>query len=150
MTDTQFQALPARSKVPRTCSFFLAVWLMHCSACAQEVPQASTADTAKRTTSFTPPERTVGEDWPTFLGPRADGSSSQIGVDPATWQPIPPLRWSLPLGISYGAPTIVAGRLYQFDRYANAERLTCYAAESGRELWHWEKEVRYDLSLIHI
>src|SRR5690606_34600015 len=66
------------------------------------------------------------------------------GVDESLWQPVPPLLWSIDLGVSYGAPTISAGKLYQFDRYGDAERLTCYAAESGQKLWHWQTEVQYD------
>lgn len=122
----------------------LAAMLLQCTACAQE-PQLDIAAKASEAPRPLPAiERLVGEDWPIFLGPRADGSSSETGVDPARWQPIPPVVWSLPLGVSYGAPTIAAGKLYQFDRYDDFERLTCYAAESGQELWQWQAEVKYD------
>ncbi len=33
--------------------------------------------------------RTAGEDWPSFLGPRGDGTSLEKGVNPALWQPHP-------------------------------------------------------------
>lgn len=90
------------------------------------------------------PLRQVGENWPSFLGPRGDGTSAEVGVDPAHWQPFPPLVWSMRLGVSYGAPTIADGRLYQFDRFGTLERLTCFEAETARELWRWESQVRYD------
>ncbi len=88
--------------------------------------------------------RRTGEDWPAFLGPRGDGTSTETGVDPQLWKPHPPLLWSMPLGISYGGPTLVAGRLLQFDRFGQAERLTCCNAETGQELWRRESQVDYE------
>lgn len=85
-----------------------------------------------------------GEDWPAFLGPRGDGTSIEKGVDASLWKPHPKIRWTLPLGVSYGGPTIARGRLFQFDRFGNAERLTCFVAETGKELWRWENNVEYE------
>ncbi|MCA9126598.1 MAG: PQQ-binding-like beta-propeller repeat protein [Planctomycetales bacterium] len=87
--------------------------------------------------------RELGEDWATFLGPRGDGTSSETGLDLDRWQPHPPLKWILPLGVSYGGPAVADGRLFQFDRFGDAERLTCYEAETARELWRWELISRY-------
>lgn len=87
--------------------------------------------------------RTVGEDWPKFLGPNSDGTSSEQGVLPELWNPHPPVVWKKQLGVSYGGPTISQGRLFQFDRFGDRERLTCYEAESGREIWRQEIEVIY-------
>lgn len=91
-----------------------------------------------------PPARKKGEDWPQFLGPRGDGTSAESGLDSELWNPTPRLVWTLPLGVSYGGPTISAGRLFQFDRFDQAERLTCYEAETAKELWRWESKVQYD------
>jgi outer membrane protein assembly factor BamB len=108
------------------------------SACAREpIPQPPIAtDTAAGDT-------VAGEDWPQFLGPQADGTSVETGVDPARWKPMPRVLWTLPLGVSYGAPTIAGGRLFQFDRFGDMERLTCYSAKSAKELWRWESKVVY-------
>lgn len=83
------------------------------------------------------------EDWPTFLGPRGDGTSSETGLDPGSWNPHPPILWTAKLGVSYGPPTVADGKLYQFDRYNDSERLTCYDAAKGDVLWHWEYPVMY-------
>ncbi len=88
--------------------------------------------------------RTQGEDWPAFLGPRGDGTSAEKGVDPQLWNPHPKIVWTLPLGISYGGPSVAYGRLFQFDRFGNAERLTCMAAETGQEIWKWDNVVEYE------
>ncbi len=88
--------------------------------------------------------RQAGEDWPAFLGPRGDGTSAETGVKSQLWNPHPPLKWSVRLGVSYGGPTIVAGRLLQFDRFGNSERLTCFNAETGQELWRSESKVDYE------
>jgi outer membrane protein assembly factor BamB len=131
---------------PRLLPFhiLLGTVLLQCTACGQDPRADQPTKVAEAPRALPTPVRTAGEDWPVFLGPRGDGSSSETGVDPKRWRPIPPVVWSIPLGVSYGAPTIAAGKLFQFDRYGDFERLTCYAAETGQELWQSQSEVRYD------
>jgi outer membrane protein assembly factor BamB len=94
--------------------------------------------------------RKAGVDWPKFLGPTADGVSSEKGV-PTQW-PGNGLRvlWQEKLGLGYAPPTIARGRIFSFDAYADAEkrtivaRLTCRESETGKELWHFEYPTRYD------
>ena len=88
--------------------------------------------------------RGSGEDWPAFLGPRGDGTSAETGVDPKLWKPHPPIKWTMKLGVSYGGPTIAKGRLLQFDRFGDAERLTCFNAETAEQLWRSETTVEYE------
>ena len=88
--------------------------------------------------------RKVGEDWAAFLGPRGDGSSAEKGIKPELWKPHPPIKWTMKLGVSYGGPTIAKGRLLQFDRFGDAERLTCFNAETAAELWQAETTVEYE------
>ncbi len=85
-----------------------------------------------------------GEDWPCFLGPRTDGTSRERSVDPSLWNPHPPLVFALNLGVSYGGPTVADGRLFQFCRYGDQERLTCYDAATGSPHWDQELPVEYD------
>lgn len=113
--------------------------LAHCLACNREK--------AAQAQPPLPPaaaQRVVGEDWPSFLGPRGDGSSTEQGIDTARWNPTPPVVWTMPLGISYGAPTIVNGRLFMFERIGEVEQLTCYEAETARQLWKWGTVVQYN------
>lgn len=82
-------------------------------------------------------------DWKQFLGPNSDSSSPEQGLDPTVWSPHPPIVWTTKIGESYGAPAVADGKLYQFDRYGNAERLTCYNADTGVELWSYEYQSLY-------
>ncbi len=84
-----------------------------------------------------------GEDWPVFLGPRGDSTSTETGVDPALWKPHPPIKWTLPLGVSYGAPVVVGEKLLLLDRHENVERLSCFQTSDGQELWRQESPVDY-------
>ncbi len=85
------------------------------------------------------------EDWGRFLGPRGDGTSAETGVNPKLWQPHPKIKWTLPLGTSYGAPAVVAGKVLQFDRIEelSVERLSCLDAENAQPLWHHDSPVTY-------
>ena len=76
---------------------------------------------------------THAADWPGFLGPRGDGTSSETGII-APW-PKNGLRvvWHKPVGMGYGTPSIANGRLFLFDRHGNQARLTCMAAKTGTE-----------------
>lgn len=84
-----------------------------------------------------------GEDWPVFLGPRGDNTSTETGIDPAAWKPHPPIKWTLPLGVSYGGPVVVGERLLLLDRHDDVERLSCFQASDGKELWRQESPVDY-------
>ncbi len=87
--------------------------------------------------------RKTGTDWPCFLGPTGDGVSSEKGII-APW-PEQGLRvvWHKPLGQGYAMPVISRGRLFQFDRHGNRERLSCWKSETGEELWRFEYPTNY-------
>ena len=76
-----------------------------------------------------------GEDWPRFLGPRGDGTSSLAEI-PLPW-PVtgPKVVWQAEMGEGYGAPAVAQGRVVLFDRVADEARLRCLHAETGEELW---------------
>ena len=82
-------------------------------------------------------DQTVNEeDWPRFLGPRSDGTSSETGF--LTEWPADglPELWSRPMGESYGAPVISRGRLLIFHRIDDEEVVESIDAETG-EIDHW-------------
>lgn len=103
----------------------------------------STTSTSAASAEIEPTER-PGSDWAKFLGPNGDGSSPETGVDAALWDPHPPILWTTSLGVSYGAPAVVGNRVLQFDRFDDAERLTCYSARTGQEAWRLETPIEYD------
>lgn len=77
----------------------------------------------------------AGSDWPAFLGPTADSKSAERGILTDWPEAGPPLVWQLTLGTGYCMPTIAAGRLYQFDREGDQERLRCLESRTGKLLW---------------
>lgn len=85
-----------------------------------------------------------GEDWPCFLGPRYDGTSSETGIRTDWSGGGLPIRWTRPLGTSYGIGSVAGGRYYQFDRYGDQERLTCLVADTGEEIWSDQQPVSYE------
>lgn len=88
--------------------------------------------------------RAAGSDWPGFLGIRGDGSSPEKGIL-SPW-PADGLRivWHTELGEGYAAPTVVGGRLLQFDRIDDRARLICHHAETGKQLWKFEYDTEYE------
>ena len=83
-------------------------------------------------------------DWPRYLGPNADGSSLETGLVAAWPKGGPKLLWDCPLGVGYAPPVVAAGRLYHFDRFGDAVRLTCRDAATGAEKWKCEFPTAYE------
>jgi len=76
-----------------------------------------------------------GEDWPSFLGPRRDGTSSLKQI-PLPWpESGPKIIWHAEMGEGYGAPAVALGRIVLFDRIDDKARLRCLHAETGELLW---------------
>lgn len=89
-------------------------------------------------------KRTRGEDWPSFLGPRHNSTSTERGILSPWPAGGPPLRWTRKLGVSYGMPTIADGRLFQFERFGDRAQLTCLESETGRFLWKFDYPTDYE------
>jgi outer membrane protein assembly factor BamB len=88
--------------------------------------------------------RKGGADWPTFLGPTANGVSPEQGI--LTKWPREGLKvlWEAPMGMGFAPPVVSRGRLFHFDRFGGNNRLTCRNAESGQLLWKFEYETDYE------
>ncbi len=100
--------------------------------------------TAEESTS--PPSlwtRKQGLDWPRMLGPSSNGQSSETGILTDWSEGKLALQWHKNTGTGYGNGVASQGRWFQFDRFENAERLTCYHAETGEQLWASESPVEY-------
>ncbi len=83
-------------------------------------------------------------DWPTLLGPTQDSVSPEKGII-APW-PKEGLRvvWDCPLGIGFAPPVVANGKLFHFDRFGNACRLTAREAATGKVLWTFEAPTEYE------
>jgi len=87
--------------------------------------------------------RSRGSDWPTFLGPAADGKSIETGIR-TDWSQGLPILWQREMGEGYTAPSVSRGRVFLFDRQGDNARLTCLNAETGEELWRQEYPMVYE------
>src|SRR5215207_5437064 len=83
-------------------------------------------------------------DWPTFLGPTRDNVSPEKGVL-KPW-PAGGLRklWECDLGVGYAPPVVAGGKLFHFDRFGDACRVTARDAATGRFLWKYEYPTDYE------
>ena len=86
------------------------------------------------TAAFLPAASFAGQDWPGFLGPRGDGTSTEKIL--LEW-PEDGLRvlWFKKAGEGYSAPTVADGRVFVFDRVGDQARLSAWDAVTGKELW---------------
>ncbi len=76
-------------------------------------------------------------DWPGFLGPFGNGTSTEKLRTP--W-PADGLRlvWQTSVGEGYGGPAISQGRLFLFDRVEDRARLRCLESATGKSLWQFD------------
>src|SRR5207253_946000 len=88
--------------------------------------------------------RKSGSDWPGFLGPQGNSTSTEKGI--LIPRPGQQLRvvWHKQVGTGYGMPSISNGRLFQFDRHGNQARLSCLKSETGDLLWQFEYPTEYE------
>jgi outer membrane protein assembly factor BamB len=115
------------------------------AACTVGVPVgAVSALLAEERTVENAPRSRSGSDWAGFLGPTADGKSTETGILKSWGKGGPPLLWHMPVGEGYSAPSVADGRLFLFDRHADTVRLICMNAVTGAELWRSEYSTEYE------
>jgi outer membrane protein assembly factor BamB len=76
-----------------------------------------------------------GSDWPEFLGPTRNGISPETGLLEKWPDQGPPIRWSLPIGTGYSAPSIRGNRLVVHHRIGDEEIIDCLDARTGARIW---------------
>lgn len=93
------------------------------------------------------------DDWPQWGGPQRDLVWREAGIvdrlpeaDASTG--MLPRMWTAKIGSGYAGPAVADGHVYVADRVAdkNQERVLCFDAETGDELWKHEYEARYTIS----
>lgn len=86
------------------------------------------------------------EEWPRWLGPRADGISLEQGLLD-TWPPEGPrVAWRAKVGIGYATPVVAGGRVFLFTLDDGHEVLTAFDVETGRVAWRESYEGGWDRS----
>jgi outer membrane protein assembly factor BamB len=76
-----------------------------------------------------------GEDWPQFLGPRANNISGETGLLDKWPETGPPVLWSKVIGTGYSAPSVRGERLVLHHRIGGQEIVVCFEAATGKPLW---------------
>jgi outer membrane protein assembly factor BamB len=76
----------------------------------------------------------LAEDWPGWLGPRRDGTSTAT-VKP--WKGDLEVVWKKRVGEGHSSPVVVGGKVYLFTKLADdeAEAVTAYDAKTGKPAW---------------
>ena len=82
----------------------------------------------------------AAEDWPWFLGPRHDGTSTETDLQlnwPATG---PKVLWKQSVGTGYSAPSVLGEKVVLHHRVEENEVVTCRSASTGEKLWEHKYE----------
>jgi glucose dehydrogenase len=79
------------------------------------------------------------EDWPQWLGPRRDNSSTE---KVAPWKGHLKVLWRKPAGEGHSSPVVAGGRVFIHAKIKdkNGEEIIAFDAKSGRELWRSKYE----------
>jgi outer membrane protein assembly factor BamB len=85
----------------------------------------------------------LGEDWPGFLGPRANGVSGETGLLAAWPTNGPPLLWDRKIGTGYSAPSIRGDLLVLHHRIAGDEVVEAFTAADGKPTWRYDYPSRF-------
>jgi outer membrane protein assembly factor BamB len=88
--------------------------------------------------------RQQGADWPAFLGPAGDGTSSETGFFADGRIRGAKVLWHRAVGSGYAMPSVSRGRLFEFSRHGGQNRLACLRAETGEPLWDFAYATDYE------
>ena len=81
------------------------------------------------------------EDWPQYLGPNRNGTSSETGILRSWPEGGPEVLWTVNLGIGFGGPVVKDGKVYLLDRDDEVgDTMRCYDLNNGQELWSFGYE----------
>lgn len=80
----------------------------------------------------------TAEDWPQYLGPERNSTSSETGILRAWPEGGPEVLWKVAVRKGFGGPVIKDGKVYLLDRNDEVgETLRCLELATGRELWQF-------------
>ena len=82
-----------------------------------------------------------GQDWPGFLGPNRDGTTSEV-VD-AWGAGGPKVRWEVERGESYASPVVVGDLVVFTHRVGNESHVDALDLESGARRWRHSFPTKY-------
>jgi outer membrane protein assembly factor BamB len=86
------------------------------------------------------------QDWPRWRGTNADGRWNPAGIPADFTKQEPERLWKQEIGAGFGGVTVCDGLVYVMDRQKTpqeVERVLCFDAETGKEVWQQSWEVSY-------
>ncbi len=102
-----------------------------------------------------------GDDWPQWMGPTRDGIWAETGIVRKLPKTLTP-TWSVPIAGGYSGPAVANGKVFVLDYLREAgnstndpnnraeskgkERVLCFNAETGKEVWKHEYDCTYQIS----
>ena len=90
----------------------------------------------------------MAEDWPQWRGPTRDGVWHETGIISKFESDEIPLKWRVPVGSGYSAPTVADGLVFLTDRIAEPvqiERVLCFNEQTGETVWEYTYECAYKI-----
>jgi outer membrane protein assembly factor BamB len=85
----------------------------------------------------------VAADWPQFLGPERNSTSTERGLLQSWGEKGPPVLWQKEVGEGYSAPVVAGDRLVLFHRVGDEEVVECLDAANGKEIWRHRDPTKY-------
>ena len=81
------------------------------------------------------------QDWPQYLGPNRNSTSTQQGILRSWPEKGPEMLWTVDVNTGYGGPVVKDGKVYLLDRDDRVgDKMRCFDLSSGEELWNFEYE----------
>ena len=77
------------------------------------------------------------EDWPRFLGPRGDNTSTETGLLETFPTNGVPVVWEQKIGTGYSAPSVMGGQLVLHHRIGREEIVESFDAATGKPGWRY-------------
>lgn len=104
----------------------------------------------------------AADDWPQWMGPSRDGTYNESGIVDSIDGDGLPIKWRVEVHGGYSGPAVVGGRVYLMDyrrtkgefveqpgarpELEGFERVVCFDAATGEQVWQHEYECRYQIS----
>ncbi len=77
-------------------------------------------------------------DWPQYLGPDRNGTSSETSILRSWPESGPEVLWTVSVGRGFGGPVVKDGKVYLLDRDDKVgDNLRCLDLSNGNELWNY-------------
>ena len=78
------------------------------------------------------------QDWPQYLGPNRNSTSTQKGILRSWPEKGPEVLWTADVGTGYGGPVVKDGKVYLLDRDDKVgDIMRCFDFSNGKELWRY-------------